>query len=323
MVFVDDIEVDAVEHCNLKCTQCSHLSPHFTAKDSTYEYDQFCTDINHLAKNVRCNVFRFVGGEPLLNKNLREWAIAVRETHIANKLSIFTNGLLINDSTLSALEQFDDIRISVYNLNDDKFKKIINNVLWLKLQLPHKSIVANHIKTFLKFNLIEKNTNQELVEKIYKNCYHNKNSYTLFKNRLYRCFATRKKGKFLEKYKSMISDDYKEMLSPATDSIIITDSTTELQLNTFFNNQQPLEGCKWCLGCSGKRFENQQISDCSNEFATIKDIDFEAGNSYVSNCLLSWHMNRLEEVVDDRFFSKEFLNDFEKYHSKELHRTLE
>lgn len=190
------------------------------------------------------------------------------------------------------------------------------NVWWLKNKLKNHSIVLNHIKTFLKFNLIEKNKDSELVEKIFNNCYHSKNSYSLYKGRLYRCFATRKKAKLLEKFKDRVVGDYKDMLDPSTDSIAISENTTPLSLFNFLFNSNPLEGCKWCLGCSGKRFSTKQIDNIDDEFATLDDLDFHQGKSYVSNCLLSWHKDRVEEICDDDFFNKKYLVDYDMYHSR-------
>jgi len=316
MIILGDIEVDAAEHCNLKCAQCSHLSPHFKKVNSNYTTEEFKRDIDNLKRLVSCTVFRFVGGEPLLNNDLEEWVKYVKQSNISQKTSIFTNGLLIGEKTLSTLSHFDDIRVSMYNLDKEKFNTIKYNTWWLQKRLKSHSIVSNHLKTFLKFNLIEKNNSEELVDKVFKSCYHSKNSYSLYKSRLYRCFATRKKGKFLQKFDSKVKGDYSKMLDPNTDSIKIDENTSSITLFNFLFSDKPLEGCKWCLGCSGKRFSTKQIESESDEFALLSDLDFYQGKSYVSNCLLSWHKDRVEEVCNDEFFNKSYLPDFDLYHSR-------
>ena len=316
MIVLGDVEVDAAEHCNLRCAQCSHLSPHFNRNSSNYTTQEFKNDVDNLKKLVSCTVFRFVGGEPLLNNDLEEWVKHVKMSNISKKTSIFTNGLLIGEKTLSTLSQFDDIRVSVYNLPAEKVDSIKYNVKWLQDKLKNHSIVSNHLKTFLKFNLIEKNNNEELVNTVFKNCYHSKNSYSLYKGRLYRCFATRKKGKFLQKVNNKVVGDYSKMLDSSTDSIKIDENTSSTSLFNFLFSKKPLEGCKWCLGCSGKRFATKQIESEDDEFAFLSDLDFRQGKSYVSNCLLSWHKKRVEEICDDDFFDKKYLPDYDTYHSR-------
>jgi len=317
VISVGDIEVDVVEHCNLRCAQCSHLSPHFKKSDSIYSLNEFNDDVAILSKFMKCKVFRFVGGEPLLNKEIASWARVVKEHCIAQKLSIFTNGLLLDTIDYNTLELFDDIRISVYNHDKETFNKILHHVEKLKQSLKHNNIVENHIKTFLKFNLIEKNTDDKLVQKIFDNCYHKKDSYSVYKGRLYRCFAARKKAKFLEKFKKIIKGDFSALLIKNNDSIALNSNLTERKLFNFLFSTKPLESCKWCLGCSGKRFENHQLnsSNTISEFATLKDLDMQGGKSYVSNCLSSWHRDKKHELLDDEFYSDAFSQDFNKYHS--------
>jgi len=317
MVEVSDLEVDAVEHCNLKCAHCSHLSPYFKI-NKDYTLSKFKNDINILSKILKTDIFRFVGGEPFLNLELDKMVKHVRESNIAKKISIFTNGLVLDKISLSTLMLFDDIRISVYNLEKDKFNKILDNVEIIKEKLKDTKtlVVENHIKTFLKFNLIEKNEDKNLVKKIFDNCYHKKDSYSIYMGRLYRCFATRKKHIFLNKFKSIVKGNFSKMLESSTDSIKIDNSLSEQKLNAFLFSNVPLEGCKWCLGCSGKRIKNGQLGiDYENDFATLSDINFEEGKSYVSNCLKSWHREREEILIKDKFFDKKYDKDFNTFHS--------
>ena len=106
------------------------------------------------------------------------------------------------------------------------------------------------------------------------------------------------------------------MLDSSTDSIKIDENTSSTSLFNFLFSKKPLEGCKWCLGCSGKRFATKQIESEDDEFAFLSDLDFHQGKSYVSNCLLSWHKKRVEEICDDDFFDKKYLPDYDTYHSR-------
>jgi len=315
MIYVGDLEADLHEKCNLKCVQCSHSSPHSNSDDKNYSIEAFNKDLNILSKHLHSRVFRIVGGEPLLNKNLVKFIENIKNVKISDKVSMFTNGLLISKTDPRVFELLDEIRISVYDLEPQKMIAIKNNIDYLK-QFKNLNVEYNCLKTFLVFNIVEKNKNQELVKKIFDNCYHKKDSYSIFNGKFYRCFAARKKYNFLSKHKELVKDDFEYLRDNKQDYLNIDKNVTEESLKQFIFNDNPLSACAWCLGCSGKKIKNYQINQSEPEYiGTLEDINFNEGSSYVSNCLLSWHRKKVEELNKDEFYNYDSLKSYKKSHS--------
>src|SRR5262249_61796270 len=91
------------------------------------------------AMATRCPVavLRVLGGEPLMHPNLLDIMMAVRESHIAEKIEITTNGVLLPRLERRFWEMVDSVRISLcpgHSLREDQLDACIdlahqNNVL--------------------------------------------------------------------------------------------------------------------------------------------------------------------------------------------------
>jgi len=105
-------EVNIVEHCNLRCRSCTHLSPvlpkHFVDPGA------LSADLTTLAGSYRVNVLKILGGEPLLHPDLPAVVLAARKSQVAEKLEIWTNGLLLPRMERRVWETVDSVRISLY-----------------------------------------------------------------------------------------------------------------------------------------------------------------------------------------------------------------
>ena len=309
-----DLEVDLWERCNLSCAQCTHNSPYFNSTDEVYQLEQFKKDITNLAKVVQISAFRIVGGEPLLNKNLLEYVKFIKESKIADYLTIFTNGLVLSHVNNEIFSYIDRLRISVYsNLEEKKLKVIENNIDRIKTMFPRLNVVSNKLEYFSYFNLASKNTDEQLVEKIYNKCYYSyeHRGFSIFNGRFYKCFASRKKYKFLQKHST--EENFEHLKENVQDSILLED-VEKSDLESFIAIKTPLEGCKWCLGTCGSQFKHKQINTDKETIATLEHLDFEEGEKYLSNLLLSWSRTdpKLKIIEDNKFFNIKHLKHYIK-----------
>lgn len=310
-----DLEADLWEQCNLKCSQCTHNSPFFDSSDEHYKLEQFKEDINALNKIAHVNAFRIVGGEPLLNKNLLQYVKHIKENNFTDYLTIFTNGLVLGHTNNDVFHYIDRLRISVYsNLEEKKLKLIHNNINKIKEMFPHLDVVSNEISYFSYFNLAEKNTNQELVNKIYNKCYYSYGhlGFSIFNGRLYKCFATRKKYNFLKKHSK--ENNFEHLKNNLQDSIELKE-LQKTDLENFISNKQSLEGCKWCLGTCGSQLKHTQVEPKNEIPATLENLNFEDGEKYLSNLLLSWIKTDKEykNIKNNKFFNPKYLKHFVKH----------
>lgn len=99
--------------CNLACTYCWYetgSAAYVTESLAPAVYDDWlrrCADHGVDVKQVN-----ITGGEPLLRSDLRE-LLAVAARHARN-VSVFTNGVLLDDERLDALREFDcEVHVSI------------------------------------------------------------------------------------------------------------------------------------------------------------------------------------------------------------------
>ena len=97
------LETNMVDSCNLNCKNCAHFSSLFR-KDEVYPLEDFERDICQLSKQCDVMIFRLLGGEPLLLKNLDEYLKIARNYFPKTNLRIVTNGLLIQSLTKRVLK---------------------------------------------------------------------------------------------------------------------------------------------------------------------------------------------------------------------------
>src|SRR5574344_1878229 len=117
VTYLDYIEININDHCNMNCKGCSHFAP--LAPTSFKDFNVFFKDIKRL-KELIPHIFkiRIMGGEPFLNPELKKYVRAIKEVYPYTDLRIVTNGLLlknIDDEILDFIKNNDVmLDISVY-----------------------------------------------------------------------------------------------------------------------------------------------------------------------------------------------------------------
>lgn len=71
-------------------------------------------DLTHLAKFLRVDHVRILGGEPLLHPNLLSLISVIRDSGIAPKIRVVTNGVLLDRVPSAFWEEVDEVHISAY-----------------------------------------------------------------------------------------------------------------------------------------------------------------------------------------------------------------
>lgn len=122
------IELHISDKCNLNCKGCTHFSPLYNDIGAIFE-DKI-NDIRAL-KKLFPEIFRIdlLGGEPLLNPELKEYIVALRRELPKTFIQIYTNGLLIpqlSDEVLKVIKENNiGISISEYYPTHKMIDKII------------------------------------------------------------------------------------------------------------------------------------------------------------------------------------------------------
>ena len=111
-VAVESVELHIVEHCNLRCAQCCNVSPYLPERSmSVAEVRATC---ERLREVVKPDVLKIMGGEPLLHPEVGGVLRAVRESGVAPRIRLFTNGLLLRTLDDDAFSALDELTVSSY-----------------------------------------------------------------------------------------------------------------------------------------------------------------------------------------------------------------
>jgi organic radical activating enzyme len=233
------------DHCNLRCENCSMHSPFLD--DAFSNLECFKRDLEKMSKVVEIETFRFIGGEPTLHPQIIDFVKAVKESGIAKKVSVCTNGVNIKALSDEFFLAVDIVDISVYNETGIDY----SDMFWF---LRKKRISLNESFEFKQtpyVGFINMYSNEkpdtETVQKIYDNCI-NKNTCHSFKDgKYYRCSVTITKNKYLKNMGIDVDTDFLE-----TDGLSLDSDNLEESLKEYLTNTVPLKACEYCKGTSGQ-----------------------------------------------------------------------
>lgn len=112
-LWLHSIDFTITDRCILRCAACSTNSPCNTSSVYVRTVSEFERDLSHVRDVLRVGNIAILGGEPLLRKDIDTIIKLVRQSGIANSISVTTNGLLLPDMA-HKLKEADSVHVSVY-----------------------------------------------------------------------------------------------------------------------------------------------------------------------------------------------------------------
>lgn len=245
------IEINLLTHCTLRCENCAVASP--IIKPAVYAFEDFKKDITELAKVVHFKDIRFLGGEPLMVKNIGEYVAFVRALGVADKISMSTNGTLLEDVSDDLIRSFDDIYISIYEDAEisDKLKEKVKRGWFRAAALT--TVIYQFWTQFHFTDLVGK---VDDVNKVWRECNQPNTCNSLYNGFVFLCSQGRFRGEFL-KAKGYVGAEH--LLDPNLDGCAIHAPDLETRLYAYLNRTNPLEACSYCTGDSGEWVPHRQI----------------------------------------------------------------
>jgi GTP 3',8-cyclase len=276
------LEFNVAEHCNLRCAECSHLSPYVPPKAA--QLSVFKKDLKALAKIYHCQVFKFVGGEPLLNKNLIQFINEVRDSGICDEIAVSSNGIKIKSMS-------DDFFCSIDKLDINQYP----NTRCTDHELKFVTEKCNSFKTALKIsqnNVFRKTQPQQpiydqaLVKNIYDSCNvaHVMGCHAFADGYFYLCSRPIFTAEYL-KAKGFATQDFSK-----NDGIPLHKPNLYFRLQKYLERSTPLDSCKYCLGSVGQLIPHRQLSSTeihesfNNESDYNHDINIKLMKRHLLTC---------------------------------------
>lgn len=144
--FLDHLETNIMDSCNLNCRGCSHFSNLFL-QNTHIPFKTFCKDLGKIAKHVWIGTLYLLGGEALLNEQLTDYIEYARKVSPLTEIEIVSNGLLIPQQSEKFYQccRENDVLISISGYNPTLLmkEKIINTLEENKVNYEFRQDVSS------------------------------------------------------------------------------------------------------------------------------------------------------------------------------------
>lgn len=236
MIRLPHLETDVTQECQLSCVACNHFVPlwreygAWSSTPTTVEHD-----LSILSGFVRTDAWGALGGEPLLNPRLVDILRVVKATRIADKIQVWTNGILLFRMGEEFWRAVDEVVLSRYphTLDDVKFNRIVAECKEHGVELTVKDErVAPNFRSLLE----PLATDPAETERKFRGCFFRGFSRVLNHGWFFTCCVAPHLP-FLMQSRSYGSD-----------GIRIDRELTEPRLREYLERRVPLGACEMCAG---------------------------------------------------------------------------
>jgi len=268
---IDGCEITVAQHCNLACRSCTHLAPVLPV--GHVDPDQLRGDLAILAKFVRANHVRLMGGEPLLHPKLIDVMEATLRSGLSPRLRVNTNGLDLHRMPEAFWERVHEVRIAIYpgvRIPRPHLEHAI------ELALRHRVDLRLMYYDDFRESYSELGTGDDrLVRRIYGTCQvaHRWRCYNVFEGHFYKCALAVFIPRVIQ---------HESLVPFEQEGLRIVDSPSfRRELDAYLASPVPLRSCRFCLASVGKRFAHQQVRRPAWRDAQRRSLEDELDEGYL------------------------------------------
>jgi Radical SAM superfamily len=246
LLHTEAIEINAAWHCNIRCAWCSHASP---GQDPSFaDTGEVGRDLAGLARVMRVEHVRVLGGEPLLHPDLPALFDAIRASGLSQCVRVLTNGLGLHRAPASFWRGVDEVHVSEYPSTSKHIRQHADELR----ELADRYGTTLRIKVFDNFRVSYRTPtgDAQLTERIYQTCQIGNawRCLTVDRGIIYRCPQSAHLHRAGE-----LSD------AGASDFLRIADIASVDELAVWLTQPHALESCQMCLGSVGTLRPHQQV----------------------------------------------------------------
>ena len=236
-------------HCNLRCYGCNHFCAY--APEWFASPEAFRRDVDLLARYVRVRWFKFLGGEPLLHPDLLEFVRIVRESGLADRVRVGTNGLLLARQPASFWREVDSVVVTVYPSTEAR----VDLELFRRRAREHGTqLLVNRRPRFYEPVVDFPMKDPRLVRLIFASCVMARSCTTLCDGALFRCST----APCLDYYLHRLG--YPGGIRRRDGLRIESRDDMPDRIRRYLSSRRPLEACRFCLSMVGPIVPHRQLT---------------------------------------------------------------
>ncbi|MET0286903.1 MAG: radical SAM protein [Polyangiales bacterium] len=253
-VRVEAFELHVTEHCNLRCTHCCNTSPYLPPK--TLEPAFIADTLATMSRVLHADVFKIMGGEPLLHPHITEVLRVVRESGVADVVRLFTNGLLLSRMDDDFWRALDQLTVSTYSS-----APVREEHLALIEEKADRFDVVLNVKPVQHFSQVmhdARRRDDAAVRETWDACWLRHRCLVARDGRFYICT----RAAYLEDLHARVQlqDPFADARERRlADSVALDDPRLDERLLALLNRGEPLNSCRFCLGGDGPRETHTQL----------------------------------------------------------------
>jgi hypothetical protein len=251
-VRVEAFELHLVEHCNLRCAHCCNMSP--LVAERTLSLDELEHLCRRMAEVLEVDVFKIMGGEPLLHPDIVGALRVIRGSGISGKVRLFTNGLRLGSMKPEFWSQLDELTISSYSSAPVK-----PHLLALAREQARAHDFVLNVKEVAAFSQVLSPAFRADVDDTFRRCWLRHRCLVVRGGRFYMCTRAAYAEDFLARAACEPVPAGVE-LDRAGDGVAIDAPDLAARLVAYMNRPEPLAACHHCLGGDGPLEPHHQLT---------------------------------------------------------------
>lgn len=234
MINLPHLDVNITTVCNFRCSSCSHASPF--SDPYWMRVETMVRDLAMLKPFVHFEQLCLVGGEPTLHPDLLAFMVVGKESGIADKLCVVTNGSKLESMAMEFWEELEVLRLSIYGRLKPEIAEYANK---MSMAFDFDLQAWEYPEFFKQLKAVP----DDGVES-FKTCEWRKDCYTVHEGHFYLC----PQSVFFPK----------RFLGHASKDGLPLEGLTEEKLDAYLNRTEPFEACRICCAGEKKAFPWQE-----------------------------------------------------------------
>ncbi len=252
-VRVEAFELHVAEHCNLKCANCCNMSPLVAERTlSVADVEGFVT---RMASVLHADVIKIMGGEPLLHPELPAVLRVLRASGIADRVRLFTNGLLLAGMPEDFWEALDELTIS--NYVSAPVKPAVLAMVRARSRRHDFVLNVKPVDEFTQVLSPRYQADDAAVAQTFQRCWLRHRCLVVRDRRFYMCTRAAYADDFLHRVEHEAPP---VPLDRSGDGVSIDAPDLAAVLASYLNREQPLGACRYCFGGDGKSEPHYQLT---------------------------------------------------------------